>query len=96
MSEMVGAFRRWRSWTSVEPGGSTTLRWCRLGIALVAVVVVAFCTLTAWQVLIELRRIRLAEYRHVLDVLTVGDVILCLLGYGLGKELLRTVGRRSV
>jgi hypothetical protein len=53
------------------------------------------CAQTGWQVVQELRRIRLSELRKVLDVLTVGDVVLCLIGYGLGKELVRAIVRRA-
>ena len=42
----------------------------------------------------DLQRIKLVELRHVLDVLSVGDVVLCLVGYGVGRELLRAALRR--
>jgi len=50
----------------------------------------------AWDVLAHLGTVKLAECRHVLDVVTIRDALLILLGYRLGIELLRAVTRRNL
>jgi len=69
-------------------------RHLRRLLTLVALTVTVFCARTGWWVLQDLQRIKLAELRHVLDVLSVGHVVLCLVGYGVGRELLRVALRR--
>ena len=94
MPETVEVLRGWRRWTIAEPN-ETVRKYLRHALAVAALLVTAYCGRTGWYVLQDLQRIKLVELRHVLDVLTVGDVVLCLVGYSIGRELLRAVLRRS-
>jgi len=95
MAETVEMLRGWRRWTVAEKPNETVRKYLRRALALVAMLVTVFCARTGWYVLQDLQRIKLVELRHVLDVLTVGDVVVCLVGYGVGRELLRAVLHRS-
>src|SRR5262249_5559310 len=95
MSETVEMLRGWRRWTVAEKPNETLRKYLRHALTLVALLVTAFCARTGWYVLQDLQRIKLAELRHVPEVLTVGDVVLCLVGYSIGRELLRALLRRS-
>ena len=94
MSETVEMLRGWRRWTVAEKPNETVRKWLARALALLALLVTVFCARTGWYVLQDLQRIKLVELRHVLDVLTVGDVVLCVVGFGVGRELLRGVLRR--
>jgi hypothetical protein len=94
MAETVEMLRGWRRWTIAEQPSETVRRHLRRLLTLVALVITVYCARTGWWVLQDLQRIKLVELRHVLDVLSVGDVVLCLVGYGVGRELLRGALRR--
>lgn len=64
-----------------------------------ALVVVGFVALfayslsRAWFVLGELGHVKLVELRNVLEVVTMRDAILCVVGYRLGSDLLNAALR---
>jgi hypothetical protein len=47
----------------------------------------------AWVVLGELGHVKLVDLRNVLEVVTVRDAILCVVGYRLGSDLLQAALR---
>jgi hypothetical protein len=59
------------------------------------VALLASCVATAWSVLGELSRVKLAHCSRALEVVSVRDAVLCGLGYVVGKALLRAVVRVS-
>jgi hypothetical protein len=67
----------------------------RLTAVVAFLVLFAYCLRTGWAVLGELGNVKLADCRRVLDVVSVRDAVLCLLGYRVGLELLRAVTRKA-
>ena len=65
----------------------------RIGAVLALLAVLAYCLHTAWDVLGRLGTVKLAECSHALEVVTVRDGVLCVVGYRIGIELLRAVTR---
>jgi hypothetical protein len=96
MSETARSTWHWRTgWPwALDERPDTSRRLGRVGVALLAVVAFAYCARTGWEVLQALRQVRLTDLRLAAELLSVGDVLLCLVGYGLGKEILRTAIRR--
>jgi hypothetical protein len=86
------------SWEAVFPlpGARATavIRDLMRGVVVLALVgVLAYCLLTAWAVLGELSRVKLVDCKTALTVISVRDVVLCVIGYRLAIELLRAVVR---
>jgi hypothetical protein len=52
-----------------------------------------YCLHAVWIVLRQLEHVQLAEIKHALDVVSVRDAVLCVVGYKVGTELLRAVVR---
>ena len=70
----------------------------RVVIVLTALLVVAYAFVRGNRVLAELQHVSLAEYRRALDLVSVGDALLCFVGFRLALELIRAVAgmRRRV
>jgi hypothetical protein len=96
MGEALRMFyaRRYGRWELDESIVPRLQRLGRAAVVAVALVVLGYCVRSWWGTLQQLRHIRLSEYRSVADVLTVGDVLLGVIGWGLAKEIVRGVGRR--
>ena len=65
----------------------------RVVAVLALLVILAYCVRTAWDVLGRLGMVKLSECSHALEIVTVRDGVLCILGYRIGIELLRAVTR---
>ena len=65
----------------------------RAAAVLGLIALLGYSVLTAWTVLSQLEHVTLAECKHALDVVSVRDALLCVLGYRIGTELLRAVVR---
>jgi len=93
MAETVRMFRSWRGfhWMPADVSGSRFGQIVRVAVVVAALAALVYCGEAAWDVLMELRAIRLSQCRKLLDALTVGDVVLCLVGWGLGREIVRVV-----
>jgi len=89
---MAWRWRAGRSWAHEDREASRRLG--RALVAVLAVVAFAYCARAGWEVLQALRQVRLAELRQAAELLSVGDVLLCLIGYGLGKEILKAAIQR--
>jgi len=76
------------------PEGSALRDLGRTAVVVAFVVLLGYCLTTAWTVLGQLGRVKLADCRHALDVVSVRDTVLCVLGYRVGIELLRAATRR--
>jgi len=64
------------------------------GLAVVALLsLLAYCLHAAWIVLRQLEHVTLTDFKHALDVVSVRDAVLCVVGYKVGTELLRAVVR---
>jgi len=63
----------------------------RVAIVVGAVVLFGYCIKVAWDVLAQLEGVRLVDCMRALQVVSVRDAVLCLVGYGVGKELLKAV-----
>ncbi len=68
-------------------------RIVRFSIVLGFLTLLVYCGRAAWQVLQELSVVRLADWQHALELVSVRDAVLCIVGYRLGRELLRAVTR---
>jgi hypothetical protein len=79
------------------PGGDRIRRAVRIALTFALLVAFAYCARAAWHVLGELSRISLADVAHALHVVSVRDVILCAVGWRIGRELVVAVlrGRRG-
>lgn len=51
----------------------------------------AYCVTVGWEVLQQLRAVRLLDLTDALRVVSVRDAILCVLGWKIAKELLRAL-----
>jgi hypothetical protein len=82
------------SWETVLPFSSspTTAMRDAMRYAVVAALL-AHCLHTAWGVLGELGRVKLADCKNALTVVSVRDLVLCVVGYRIGSELVRAVVR---
>ena len=80
-----------------EPRRDPLRRAVRVPLTLALLVAFAYCARTAWFVLNELAGISLADMAHTLHVVSVRDLILCAVGWRLGRELLVALlrGRRG-
>ena len=87
------------AFTVVEAGSGRDpiRRAVRVPLTLGLLVAFAYCAHTAWHVLNGLSQISLADMAHTLHVVSVRDLILCAVGWRLGRELLVALlrGRRS-
>lgn len=83
------------AFTTVEPvpGRDPIRRAVRVALTLGLLVAFAYCARTAWFVLNDLGGISLADMAHTLHVVSVRDLILCAVGWRLGRELLVAVLR---
>jgi len=64
------------------------------GVAVLAfLALLAYCVHAGWTVLRQLELVTLADIKHALDLVSVRDAILCVIGYRIGTELLRAVVR---
>ena len=79
------------------PGRDPIRRAVRVPLTLALLVAFAYCARTAWSVLNGLGQISIADMAHTLHVVSVRDLILCAVGWRLGRELLVALlrGRRS-
>ena len=71
--------------------GQVLRRVARGGVVLAAIVVVTYAVLRARGVLTELQGVSLADCRRALDLVSVGDALVCFVGFKLAKELIRAV-----
>ncbi len=78
-----------------SPTGETLRKLGRGVIVAGALGLLAYSAVTAWHVLGELRTVRLSDCARALDSVSVGDAVLCIIGYKLGGELLRAIARAS-
>ena len=75
-------------------GASAVTREIVRTVAVLALLaVLAYCVRSAWIVLRQLELVTLAVIKHALDVVSVRDAILCVIGYRIGTELLRALVR---
>ncbi len=63
----------------------------RVAIVILAIALFGYCIKVAWDVLGQLEGVRLVDCMRALQVVSVRDAVLCLVGYGVGKELLKAV-----
>ncbi len=62
-------------------------------VVLALLALLGYCVHAAWIVLRQLENVTLADIKHALDVVSVRDAVLCVIGYRVGTELLRAVVR---
>ena len=75
-------------------GASALVREVVRTVAVLALLaLLAYCVHAAWIVLRQLEHVTLAEIKRALDVVSVRDAVLCVVGYRVGTELLRAVVR---
>jgi hypothetical protein len=75
-------------------GASSAAKDAVRGVAVLALLaLLAYCIHAAWTVLRQLEHVTLAEIKHALDIVSVRDAILCVVGYRVGTELVRAVVR---
>jgi hypothetical protein len=75
-------------------GASNVVREIARGVAVLGLLVLlVYCLHAVWMVLRQLEHVTLAEIKHALDVVSVRDAVLCVVGYRVGTELLRAVVR---
>ena len=95
---MANAVRMMRSWKGIYrvPGldvdvlrdvGRTVVR-ALLTLAFV------YCALVGWDVVQSLREVKLAHFRDVLNLVSVGDALLLWVGISLAREIIRSLARR--
>jgi len=76
------------------PRAMAVIRECvRTTLVLALVVLLFYCVATAWSVLGQLGEVKLVDCRRALNLVSVRDVILCVLGYRIGTELVRAAIR---
>ena len=64
------------------------------GLAVLALLaLLGYCLHAAWIVLRQLEHVTLTDFKRALDVVSVRDAVLCVVGYRVGTELLRAVVR---
>lgn len=76
-------------------GRDALRKGARVVVILGLLALLAYCLQTAWTVLAELERVKLSEVKRALDVVSVRDAVLCLVGFAIGRELLRAIARAS-
>ena len=86
------------SWETVLPFGnpsaSAAVRDCiRFAVVAAFLALFAYCMRTAWAVLGDLSHVKLMDCKSALNVVSVRDAVLCVVGYRIGTELLRAVVR---
>src|SRR5262245_20147749 len=86
--------RRSDTFTLVTEPSETVRKVARNAFVLAALGLVAYAMVSAWHVIGDLRAVRLSDVAHALDSVSVGDAILCVVGYKVGAELLRAVTDR--
>lgn len=96
---MGHAIRMSRSWSGVyrTPLTLNTERLREAGAFAVKVVLVLAFLYTAsiaWELIQELRNVKLYQLRDVLRIASVGDLILLWAAYALSREFIRALGRR--
>ena len=75
-------------------GASSVAKEIARGVAVLALLaLLVYCLHAVWIVLRQLEHVTLAEIKHALDVVSVRDAVLCVVGYRVGTELLRAVVR---
>jgi hypothetical protein len=63
----------------------------RSATTVVLLALLAYCVSVGWEVLQQLRSVRLLDLTDALRVVSVRDAILCVLGWKIAKELLRAL-----
>lgn len=96
---MGNAIRMSRSWGGVyrTPFSLDAERVREIGrFGLKALILVAFLYTASigWDLIQELRQVKLYEFRQVLRIATVGDLLLLWAAYALFREFVRALGRR--
>jgi hypothetical protein len=86
------------SWESVLPFGNPSataaVRDCIRFAAVVGLLALfVYRMRTAWDVLGDLGHVKLMDCRSEMNVVSVRDAVLCVVGYRIGTELLRAVVR---
>ena len=74
-------------------GHDAIRRGARVAVVVALLALLFYCGQTAWAVLAELGRVKLSDVKRALDVVSVRDAILCLVGVAIGRELLRALAR---
>jgi hypothetical protein len=67
----------------------------RVVVACVLAMGLLYCGGIAWDVLQDLREVKLIEFRSVFHRVSVGDALLSWIAYVCGRDLLRSVLRRE-
>jgi hypothetical protein len=80
---------------SVVGEGRTFVRQViRMALVCALLTTFAYSASRAWVVLGALDAVKLRDAGRILDVVSLRDAILSIVAYGLGKELVRALGRR--
>lgn len=74
-------------------GRDAIRKGARVVVVVALLALLLYCCQTAWAVLTELGHVKLSDVKRALDVVSVRDAILCLVGLAIGRELLRAVAR---
>jgi hypothetical protein len=80
---------------SIVSDGRTVVRQAmRVALVCAFLAIFAYSASRAWVVLGALDGVKLRDAGRILDVVSLRDAILSIVAYGLGKELVRALGRR--
>ena len=95
---MADAVRMMRSWRGVYrmPGiDAEQMREVgRIVARVLATLAFVYCARVGWDVVQRLREVKLAEFRDVLHLVSVGDALLLWVGCTLAREIIRSLARR--
>ncbi len=81
------------TFSAIRPGPSTLKNAARVAVVVALLGLLAYSVTRAWAVLGELEAIKLIDCRRALEIVSVRHAIVCLVGYRLGRDLLRAVAR---
>jgi hypothetical protein len=83
------------TFTLVRLNRETLRRIARFSVVVALLALLAYCMRVTWLVLDDLAVVKLSQCRRALDVVSVRDAVLCLVGFLLARELVRSVARLS-
>jgi hypothetical protein len=79
---------------AVSEGRMLLRQVMRITLVFAFLAIFAYSASRAWVVLGALDGVKLRDAARILDVVSLRDALLSIVAYGLGKELVRALGRR--